>query len=170
MKHATATDIGSPPASEAAARGFGVPGMRVGPVRGGAGRQQPVVPGPLRVTNTPPAAHKHTSVGPAEPAVAFLFTYIFLFYFLDRWQFSLIRTYISMAFLDFIFRFIVQCPRFADSLFLRDSCRYSGRLSNLAHFQKTNKQTNPTKIVVDSLLLHFFFFTVSEFDLACLLK
>lgn len=68
-----------------------------------------------------------------------------------------------MAFLAFIFRFIVQCPRFADSLFSRDSCRYSGRLSNLAHRQKTNK---PPKIVVDSLL-HFFLQCQNLIWLAC---
>lgn len=61
MKHATAADIGSLPASEAHSRGFGFPGMPVGSVRSG-GRRQPVVPGPLQVTNTPQDDHKRTFV------------------------------------------------------------------------------------------------------------
>lgn len=68
MKHATAADIGSLPASEADSRGFGLSGMPVGSVRSGGGRQ-PVVPGPLQVTNTPSDDHKRTSGVAREPAV-----------------------------------------------------------------------------------------------------
>lgn len=72
MKHAAAEDIGSQPASEADSRDFCLPGMPVGSVRSGGGRQL-VVPRPLQVTDTPPNFHKSAYAGAHESPVVFLF-------------------------------------------------------------------------------------------------
>lgn len=53
-KHVTSLSTRSLSASDAGSLVSGLSGMLVSPVRSGGG-QQPVVPGPLRVTNTPPA-------------------------------------------------------------------------------------------------------------------
>lgn len=56
-KHVTSVSTGSLAASDAGSVVSGLPGMLVSPVGSGGG-QQPVVPGPLRVTNTPPASNR----------------------------------------------------------------------------------------------------------------